>query len=832
MGTGQDTLPMADEVSELKLSIRVRPLRLGFLVNPDDARSVFRIFRLNACLWGSIYNPIIPHFDVRPSWWEKDRPIKQTAKQIMNRYLRYFEPDILVEAKKNLSANLNVADEFKTSLKKLFLSEDGKYKGPAIGLSVFEIIKDLYEKEYRFVQRHEKKCLYLFPSEGFEQFVAAVFGSYPTDKGLSYFKHNFVKALNADEKQLDCDVLWDVYERRHITPLDLGRHEIKPYYSGSGETKLFILDATNTRDLIEFWNYRSVKENVRAIPIQWIEELSDKCKDLIRRRHIPIPGNPSGMKFHTVVTYASSLDDGLRRQIFNDYIKIDSDEHPIWVSGLPRFESNDNDDYGPIEHRPILTHRTEEINAARYSSDSSIWFDAVGTNFDDRYSSKLTCSNIVDLAFRSEAGNVATVFPLTIDEPGFPDFARGNRVLSTREGLTVFPDARGRHQIWDLWDGREAFIRWFKRNHVSATLSSAGNVLLQIVEALGGLWGVRTIANEKVINLLNRMALSQVEDVSTENSPLTKTYSYRTAPVSVWHSLIMKLNEDDIFSNFKLQEFTDKRILELGMSLNCTHCEFQNWYSLTALNYSLDCERCLKQFPFPVDNPPRSDKSWHYRVIGPFSTPDYAMGAYACALSLHFFNNNISSLGDDMMTWTPSLDLITKQGKKLECDFAIWFQRTRILGLRDAPFRVFGEAKSFGKDSFTNEDIKRMRDLANLYPGSFFVFSTMKDKLSNNEIDIISKFALWGREKGENVLHRAQVIVLTGTELFASWNVSRAWEEKGGKHAQLAGHRMNLANLGYLAECTQQLYLRLSSYHEWFEEKWRKKRRSKGGRKK
>jgi len=71
-----------------------------------------------------------------------------------------------------------------------------------------------------------------------------------------------------------------------------------------------------------------------------------------------------------------------------------------------------------------------------------------------------------------------------------------------------------------------------------------------------------------------------------------------------------------------------------------------------------------------------------------------------------------------------------------------------------------------------------------------------------------------GRARRENGQPRSPVIVLTGAELFAPWNVGHAWKDKGGQHArfaELAGVRLD--NLWTLAELTQQLYLGLPVSH-------------------
>jgi hypothetical protein len=141
---------------------------------------------------------------------------------------------------------------------------------------------------------------------------------------------------------------------------------------------------------------------------------------------------------------------------------------------------------------------------------------------------------------------------------------------------------------------------------------------------------------------------------------------------------------------------------------------------------------------------------------------------------------------------------------------------------------VFGEAKSFGKDVFKEEDIARMKQLAEMHPGAILVFSTMKEAadFSADEIARLRKLAEWGREYDKNRKEtRAPVIVLTGTELFTAHYLKEAWKQKGGKHAQLvAPGYVQLDRLKTLADFTQQLYLGMPSYHDWRQAIWNKRK--------
>src|ERR1700745_2832385 len=91
-------------------SVTLRPVRLGFLVPPDDFALVRRVIRLCSCLWGGRYNPIIPFFEnARPQRRAYD--VLAEGLDVTRGYVDFFEPDVLVEATPGVAARLGWADE-------------------------------------------------------------------------------------------------------------------------------------------------------------------------------------------------------------------------------------------------------------------------------------------------------------------------------------------------------------------------------------------------------------------------------------------------------------------------------------------------------------------------------------------------------------------------------------------------------------------------------------------------------------------------------------------------------------------------------------------------
>ena len=92
---------MSKVTTELRARIRLRPTRIGFLVRPSDKKSLRRIMRVNACLWGGLYNPIIPVYTKTPKEWEDDHHFPMKGKDVAQGYIKFFDPAFMLKPKKD-----------------------------------------------------------------------------------------------------------------------------------------------------------------------------------------------------------------------------------------------------------------------------------------------------------------------------------------------------------------------------------------------------------------------------------------------------------------------------------------------------------------------------------------------------------------------------------------------------------------------------------------------------------------------------------------------------------------------------------------------------------
>ncbi len=823
-------------MKRIGVSLRLRPIRFAFLVRPnkDNKSNIQRIFEINTCLWGGMYNPIIPYFELIPSWWSRDRRYWQKSSQIIEGYLNFFEPDFIIEAEEGLGKKLDLPEDIIVNIKDFHFDESYPGYKEIRGVNVFGIYKKLYHKEYKFVRRHKHEIIMVqVEKERFKLFTSCIFGAFPIEKSLSYIEKGYKDAFDPEVISLDSKKLEKIYNKPYGCPLDIGCEDIDIFHSDRTDPMIFILDVTQPRDLIDFWNLRAYKRRVLAIPLQWIDSLSEFCKNFVVRNYKPLPGNPHGVMIQPTFLFSRSLKEEKVEKI-KPYLSVKKKGAVSLQYWYPSFwEKKPDIVWSP--NRPVLTAKVKSIETTVVDDKGNIRFGILSPDFVGRYHGAYCWANVVHLGDSEYRDEIATVFPTSLRNPNFPKLSSINeRVLSNTEGLVCYLRNRNSEEYWKVLDGLSAFIDWFKTQKIEANISDAGKTLLQVIRSFQGFWGVSYISYPIIIERLNAMACKLSKITEDTDNDKQKEYLGRTVEFNALKAEIHEMDQiNDAWKTKLLESLLKYNVIKLGLEVKCSICEHRNWYAIDSLRYELTCENCITKFSFPEENPSNRKINWCYRVIGPFSKPDYAQGAYTSALALRFFKELDSGLSSSL-TWSTSLNMKFESGKNTEADFILWYQRKRIIENDYGVELVFGESKSFANDSFEENDVKNMKDLALEFPGSILVFATMKSQLSQGEKSKISTLAKWGRGNTPSGLTRAPVIILTATELFSQTGLGfkYIWKEKGGRRAKLIEPAyVRTDNLRVLADLTQQVYLNLPSYHKWLDEKWEIKKARRRNRK-
>jgi hypothetical protein len=356
-----------------------------------------------------------------------------------------------------------------------------------------------------------------------------------------------------------------------------------------------------------------------------------------------------------------------------------------------------------------------------------------------------------------------------------------------------------------LRDGEDVIIDILSTEHIQAKPSQAGRISRQVIDALGGLGRARLIADKDTIELLDSMAKSR----RTHADGSTEDFADRTMEAMEWKTHLHQRSNKSMFKNTKLDDFIKANILRLGLAIKCTNCSMENWYPIGEIGYNNKCERCLRDFEFPQGSMDFKKTPWKYRVIGPFSVPNLAGGAYATVLTLRVFQSGLASGSEVSIVYSPGLDLRGGDIAEMEVDFAFLTQQSGLGGSGGPVCLVFGEAKSFAAEAFQQKDVDRLQKIGAKFPGSFLVFSTLKDQLSDDEKQLIRQLALDGRRLGEDGLPLNPVIILTGFELFAEWRIGESWRRDAGGRDRFTHPSVQFDNLWELARITQAQYLDL-----------------------
>jgi hypothetical protein len=803
-------------VTTLSASLRLRPTRIGFLVRPDDSAALRQAMQICTCLWGGIYNPIIPVCTTLPDAW-RDPPFPElTGSQLAHGYIKFFEPDVFVETQDGLAAELGLADgqlqfgEPRAIPISVFSDPDPGRMPRPFGTSIGHVYRKLYEREFRFVSRDGDRVAAVNTASNDGAFIEAVVGGFPTHGRLAAMQTAYTDAFKPTEITADAAGFTRIVKEGFRFPLYFTRDGLNRDFGGASrhEPILFVVDPDNPLDLIDFWNSRLFNAFVLPISTRWFQDSRDFMIEFLKDNYRPLPRNSHGVMITPTLQFGRSISEERAMALVAD-AGLNTLPDTRWAFKLwyDRIWDDRTDDH-VARSEPVRVTAAEADHELTVSEDGepTIRFPDLAPEFAPQYDdSSARWANVLRLQNYGSDDRFALVLPSSFTEVKDWRPRLGAKAFVAREGFVLPQRYQGMRHYFRLLRGTDAVIAWLREQGVEASPSDPGRIAEQVLVSVGGIRGSALLADRDTLKLLDRMAKS----VRRHADGTIEEFEDRAVGVDRWKTLVHQRANTGHHRWIGLDAFIKANVLKLGLLIACPSCLKKNWIGLATLGEQLRCERCLKPHAFPQGTLDFDHTPWQYRVVGPFSVPGFAGGAYATVLALRTFAD-IVAVGDAELTYATGLNLAGISSLPFEVDFTCWYRRRALLGRDEEPVLVFGEGKSFAVKSFKEIDIERMSKLAEKFPGAFIVFATLKDELSDAEKHSIGELALRGRARLENGQPRSPIIVLTGTELFASWHLGHAWKEKGGRHARFAEPAStHLDNLWTLAELTQQLYLDL-----------------------
>ncbi|MFX0197945.1 MAG: hypothetical protein ACFFCW_17635, partial [Candidatus Hodarchaeota archaeon] len=577
------------------------------------------------------------------------------------------------------------------------------------------------------------------------------------------------------------------------------------------EAQVFVCDATSAQDIIDYWNLRAAGYYVLPIPIQVAdtESVTELARGFIEANYRPYRHNPQ-MFHHTTIQRSRSLTEDTVKK-FCQSLNIPKDESkkgPKFV--LRRWYPRLWDAWAREKAFEGIAFPFSYEQERRISeAEARIELRSQDPKFDTfrDFSGKPKFANEFSFRFYGSKEPMAEVFPegsrelsLAIGRTGYHNwrFSRfGPVFLAHNAGDLIFID---------LPLAEAVMTEWFRERGWKVSLSGPGRIGKQLLKQLGGTFGVSWLAHKGIIKLLGEL---EKEAGMPRQAVLGK--------------LKRVIESDGLLFDAErfLERLLEANALRLGAKIQCPVCTRHNWYELNTLDYELRCRFCLSDFSPPLKSPRNIE--WTYRAHGPFAG-SIAQGAFTVLLTLKLLGGNHDQGVTPLFSYTAE-----KDGNRLEADLTCLYKPSTWR--ETGTYVVHAECKSFNR--FEPRDIKRMKELAAAFPGAALVFATLNSELQESEVRLIRDLAVAERKKRLHGKPNSPVILLTGTELFSSFKIGYSWKGKGGLYDRLSERSFELAELSALADATQQLYLGLPSWFEWFEVEWnkqkQKKKKKKGG---
>jgi hypothetical protein len=211
--------------------------------------------RLCSCLWGGRFNPIIPVSSTLPSAWRREPYRELTGRGMADAFIRFFEPDVFVEAEKGLADQAGIKIETHAlhdrvvNLQDFVVHDDHRRTDFAFGLNMFDAYRELYKREFQFVAKIPRQFV-LFQDKGnSDAYCDAVFGMFPQQKELTYVRDAYVDVFAPQIKESSPKDCLELLENDYASALDVCNYQLEEEASSGDGPIIYVFDPTKTADL-------------------------------------------------------------------------------------------------------------------------------------------------------------------------------------------------------------------------------------------------------------------------------------------------------------------------------------------------------------------------------------------------------------------------------------------------------------------------------------------------------------------------------------------------------------------------------------------------------
>ncbi|MBA7498109.1 hypothetical protein ES704_00844 [subsurface metagenome] len=604
-------------MSTINLSVKYRPVKIGFLVESGDVNALVKAAGMNNLLWGGIHNPIIPVSD---------------DITFAEKIIKLFSVDVLCPTSHTTPIdNLMKKNKFLKLPnfygKNIFLD---KNESLIAYLDSYNVIYNIYESDFKNKTNKDAKSNFRLvrwnKNDKLANLFAICFGYFPKSYNLKVdFEKAYLNGLQAKEVNIDSSKEINYDQTEYIYQLLLTGLELTPIYDRFFPSNgIFIGDKDNFSDLLYFWNLRAAGFYVFFLPQKYIQTFKRSAEKYIEK----LDNKPSLIKNldDYISIYYNSINENKIKEIVK---KLNAKKELCLSCCKETFWNNGN-------IRPAKYH---------FKEDNILGF------VDKPYSNYNISFKLPEKSFINDSKNIINqkllVSIKTTREFAYPEHTinppfiaelnefYGREITSHPNDIRIEKD--GIAKIIDGYDDflslyplsyKKIFEKIFEYAQIKIDVSQAGLITKRIIEKLGRLEGGRVFKIKGVRKLFREMKTNCYKT----RKAIEKIF-WDSGKFKKYEKLFIEPRENKALKKGKVFDFLLKKdFLRAGLELKCDNCRLKDWISLKELDDWWDCRFC--GYRNRVSLHLNDQGEWKYRKSGLFAKDNNQEGALPVILTL------------------------------------------------------------------------------------------------------------------------------------------------------------------------------------------------------
>lgn len=758
-------------MNTLGMTIRYRPIRIGWCVRMGDFAALREALKLTFTMWGGCYNPVIPVGDF----------------EFASSLVRLFRVDVLwpvskdEDVKKFIDRFPHLPNPFLHQ--ELFVPHVNGERGPQL-VDIYHPIRRLHEEHFKNNPSPDTTVtIFEWQAEDpLAGVLLATFGAVPSVEitGTDYLgllkRHLSAKTVALTPVQpLPQRVGNDWAVAAFCRAFMRQHYSVQNWWGHPG---IYIGSASDFEDLVTFWNLRATGTSLMFFDPHHAARLEPNRTnwlDILRSR-------PKG-RFESENSIAIWFKESTPEpdvSMFGQGLRLCASRDGTW-NGL-----NVKAPYMYFSEGSVLAAIGE---GSAGSPRAAFQLPPKPFNEDTRlYNQHLIVSVDPGIGlFGNERATLHTPYIPELNEYyGRQCYFDWDKARAEPEGLGIISHATRSDLSLNALDVVELVRRVFLVAGIKAQLSKPGLIATRLVQQMGRLRACSVFKIGGVRSLIEKYrpdqsftrsgAIQEIRAVNTETGVVS---------FSVYEDLYIesrpigtKLSADAV-----LAYLLKKGVFRAGLRLDCPSCGLKFWTALDDVRTEVTCQYCGHKFNI---TPYLKDRDWAFRRSGLFGLDDHQEGAIPVVLTLQQLHTTFHS-SEILYTTAMTLQSSTQPAINCETDFVAVVQRP-VDGKLDI---AIGECKN--KKEITDDDVNSLQAVADAFPIERFNVFIIFSKLSSFSPEELARVRRLNNE------YRRRVILFTDRELEPYHLYERTAKEfKINRHA---------VSFEDMANITEQVFL-------------------------